>query len=231
MTKILMVLSGADRWTGADGSTEPSGYWAEEFAVPHRILTGAGFTVDIAAPEGGHPTADPDSLLETKVGSEGPEFELYIARHRAELDKPKSLSAVNVADYDAVFIPGGHGPMEDLAHDPDLGRILIEFDAAGKIIAPLCHGPAALLTANLPGGRWLFAGRTITTFTNEEERQNKSADFAPWLVESVLRARGAVIRSAGKPWDENVIVDGNLISGQNPASSRALAEKVVETLR
>jgi putative intracellular protease/amidase len=230
MPKILMVLSGVDHWTLTDGTKDPSGYWAEEFVIPHKILTAAGFTVDIAAPVGGTPTADPRSLEEDVAGPEAAEYASYIEEHADELTNPKRLGDVDVADYDAVFIPGGHGPEEDLAHDPDLGRILTEAETTGKIIAPLCHGPAALLSANAPGGRWLFAGRTLTVFTDEEERLNGTADRAPWLVETVLKARGATVRSADGAWGENVVVDGNLISGQNPASSKALAEKVVETL-
>ena len=230
MARILMVLSGVDHWTLTDGSKHPSGYWAEEFAVPHRLLTEAGFTVDLAAPTGGKPTADPVSLTVEVAGPEAPDFAAYIDKVADELANPMPLSEVDVTAYDAVFIPGGHGPMEDLAHDPDLGRILIEADAAGTIIAPVCHGPAALLSANLPGGRWLFAGRSLTVFTNEEEQLNGTADRAPWLVETVLAARGATIRSAPQAWDEHLVVDGNLISGQNPASSKALAEKLVAVL-
>ena len=230
MTKILMVLSGVDHWTLTDGTQDPSGYWAEEFVVPHRVLTEAGFTVDIAAPVGGTPTADPRSLETEVAGPEAAEYAAYIDEHAGELANPKRLSDVDLADYDAVFIPGGHGPEEDLAHDPDLGRILTEAEESGKIIAPLCHGPAALLSANASGGRWLFAGRTVTVFTDEEERRSGTADRAPWLVETVLKARGATVRSAAQPWGENVVVDGNLISGQNPGSSKALAEKVVEVL-
>lgn len=225
-----MVLSGVDYWTLTDGSRHPSGYWAEEFVVPHRILTQAGFTVDIAAPVGGMPAADPVSLRDDVAGPEADAFAAYIEAAAAELVNPMALSDVDTADYDAIFIPGGHGPMEDLAHDPDLGRVLIEADAAGKIIAPVCHGPAALLSANLPGGRWLFAGRTLTVFTNEEERINGTADHAPWLVETVLTARGATVRSAGTPWEAHVVIDGNLYSGQNPASSKPLAERLVAAL-
>jgi putative intracellular protease/amidase len=228
--KILMVLSGVDHWTQNDGSADPSGYWAEEFVVPHQLLTDGGFTVDIAAPVGGKPTADPASLREDVAGPDAAEFAAYIDKHAEELAAPKPLSGVDVTGYDAVFIPGGHGPMEDLAHDPDLGRILTDANAAGKIIAPLCHGPAALLSANVSGGRWLFAGRTLTVFTDEEERLNQTAERAPWLVESVLKARGATVQSAGEAWGSNVVVDGNLVSGQNPASSKALAEKVIEIL-
>jgi putative intracellular protease/amidase len=230
MPKILMVLSGVDHWTLTDGTKDPSGYWAEEFVVPHRVLTQAGFAVDIAAPVGGTPTADPRSLEADVAGSEAGEYGSYIDEHADQLANPKRLSDIDVSDYDAVFIPGGHGPEEDLAHDPDLGRILVEAEQSGKIIAPLCHGPAALLSANAPGGRWIFAGRTLTVFTDEEERLNGTAELAPWLVETVLKARGATFQQAAEPWAENVVVDGNLISGQNPASSKALAEKVVEVL-
>lgn len=225
-----MVLSGVDYWTQTDGSKHPSGYWAEEFVVPHRILTEAGFTVDIAAPVGGKPAADPVSLRDDVAGPEAAAFAAYIEDSAEALTNPKALSDVDTADYDAIFMPGGHGPMEDLAHDPDLGRILIEADAAGKIIAPVCHGPAALLSANLPGGGWLFAGRTLTVFTNEEERINGTSEQAPWLVENVLKARGATVRSAGIPWEAHVVVDGNLYSGQNPASSKPLAERLVAAL-
>jgi putative intracellular protease/amidase len=230
MTNVLMVLSGVDHWTLTDGTKDPSGYWAEEFVVPHQVLTDAGFSVDIAAPIGGKPTADPASLRENVAGPEASEYAAYIDKFAAELTAPKSLSDVDIDNYDAVFIPGGHGPMEDLAHDPDLGRILVAADAAHKVIAPLCHGPAALLSANQPGGTWLFAGRTLTTFTDNEEQLNNTAAKAPWLVETVLKARGATIQSATDAWASNVVVDDNVISGQNPASSRALAEKVVEVL-
>ncbi|MGW5433003.1 type 1 glutamine amidotransferase domain-containing protein [Streptomyces sp. NPDC004059] len=229
MAKILMVLSGVDYWTLTDGSKHPSGYWAEEFVVPHRIFTQAGFTVDIAAPVDGKPAADPVSLRPDVAGPEADHFAAYIEEAAEALANPTALPDVKTADYDAIFLPGGHGPMEDLAHDPDLGRILIEADAAGKIIAPVCHGPAALLSANLPGGRWLFAGRELTVFTNAEERLNGTASRAPWLVETVMSARGAVIQSAN-PWQAHVVVDRNLYSGQNPASSKPLAEKLVTEL-
>jgi putative intracellular protease/amidase len=230
MTKVLMVLSGVDHWTLTDGSKDPSGYWAEEFVVPHQVLTNAGIEVDLAAPVNGKPTADPASLKAEIAGPEATEYAAYITEHSDELGAPKPLSGVDLTEYDAIFIPGGHGPMEDLAHDPDLGRLLIEADRDGKIIAPLCHGPAALLSANLPGGRWLFAGRALTVFTDEEERLNKTADKAPWLVETVLAARGARVQSGAEAWGSNVVVDGNLISGQNPGSSKDLADKVVEVL-
>lgn len=230
MTKILMVLSGVDHWTLTDGTKDPSGYWAEEFVVPHQVLTAAGYEVVIATPLGGNPTADPRSLEAEVAGDEAATYRAYIDAHAEEIRNATPLPEIMAADYDAVFIPGGHGPMEDLAHDPDLGRVLREFNEANKIIAPLCHGPAALLSATLSGGGWLFAGRRLTVFTDHEERLNGTAERAPWLVETVLKARGAIVEPADAPWASQVVVDGNLISGQNPASSRALAEKVIEAL-
>jgi putative intracellular protease/amidase len=230
MTNILMVLSGVDHWTLTDGTKDPSGYWAEEFVVPHQVFTQAGYHIDIAAPVGGNPTADPRSLEADVAGDEAKAYADYIDQHAEQLRHFTPLSDVDPSRYDAVFIPGGHGPMEDLAHDPDLGRILIAANADNTVIAPLCHGPAALLSASLPGGRWLFEGKQLTVFTDEEERLNKTADRAPWLVETVLKARGARVTSAAEPWAAHVVVDGNLISGQNPASSKDLAENVVEVL-
>lgn len=225
-----MILSGVDHWTGADGTTLPAGYWPEEFAVPHRTMTEAGFNVDLASTVVGHPTPDPDGLSTEGAGPRGPEFAAYIDDHSDILGNPTPLSDVRAADYDATLLVGGHGPMEDLAHDPDMGRVLGDFDAAGKIIAPLCHGPAGLLSANKPGGRWLFEGKTLTGFTNEEEEKHGSAEFAPWLVENALRARGAKIQSI-RAWGVNVVEDGKMISGQNPQSSAALAEKLIDTLK
>lgn len=229
MTKILMILSGVDCWTQADGTKDPSGYWAEEFVVPHEVFIAAGFTVDLATTAGGRPTPDPMSLKPEVAGDAAGHLAEYIEQHQAEVEAARRLADVSLDGYDAIFIPGGHGPMEDLAHDPDLGRLLVEADTRGTIIAPLCHGPAALLAATLPGGRWQFSGRRLTVFTDEEEQLNKTAETAPWLVERVLKARGAVVES-GAAWSAHVVVDGNLISGQNPGSSRDLAETVVRAI-
>ncbi|MGW4195238.1 type 1 glutamine amidotransferase domain-containing protein [Streptomyces sp. NPDC005004] len=229
MARILMVLSGVDHWTLDNGDKHPCGYWAEEFVVPHRVLSEAGFTVDISAPDGGKPVPDPVSLKPEVAGPEAPEYAAYIEEHAAELASPLPLSEVDVDLYDAVFIPGGHSPMEDLAYDPDLGRILQEAEAVKKIIAPVCHGPAGLLSANLPGGRWLFEGRTMAAFSNEEERLNGTAEHAPWLLENMITSRGGTVEDV-KAWDPHVIVDGNLLSGQNPASAGPLAEKLISVL-
>ncbi|WP_423464526.1 type 1 glutamine amidotransferase domain-containing protein [Promicromonospora sp. MS192] len=231
MPKILMVLSAASTLRLADGTTHPTGYWAEEVAASHRVLTAAGAHVDIATPGGVRPTVDAISLDER--GGVGPSD---AARHRAYLDAvadrlahPLVLADVHAADYDAIYVPGGHAPMADLAYDAGLGHLLRTADQRGAVVAALCHGVAALLSAQTPDGTFAWAGRELTAFTDEEERQGGLGDGAPYLVESRLRERGALVRT-GAPWSSTVVRDGNLVTGQNPQSSAATAEAVLAAL-
>jgi putative intracellular protease/amidase len=228
MARILMVLSAADHWTLADGTPHPTGLWAEEFVVPHRTFVSKDLELELASPGGRRPGIDPASLTPENNGDE---MRRYLESVDVELAAPLPLDdcARRADNYDAVFIPGGHGPMEDLADDPDLGRILIELYDSRRIVAAVCHGPAGLLAAARPDGSWVFAGRRQTAFTDEEERQAGLADRAPWLLESTLRDRGAVFES-GPPWQPYVVVDANLVTGQNPASSRPAAEATLEAL-
>ncbi|MFF3290996.1 type 1 glutamine amidotransferase domain-containing protein [Streptomyces sp. NPDC003023] len=231
MSKILMVVSGADSLKLSDGTSHPTGYWAEELAASHEVLRDAGHEVVIATPGGVRPTVDPISLDE-RGGVEKADAERfggYLESLGAELSRPADLSGVSAGDYDAVYIPGGHAPMADLAVSADLGRLLNEADAGGKIVAALCHGPAALLSAVREDGSFVFAGRELTTFSDDEEQQGGLGDKSPYLVESRLRELGAVVRP-GDAWASRVVVDGNLITGQNPQSSADTAQRVVEAL-
>jgi putative intracellular protease/amidase len=230
MSNILMVLSAADTWTRADGSKYASGVWAEEFVVMHEKLVQAGCKVDIATPEGRAPTIDPHSLEPALAGSDLDHFKAYLRSVSGSLAAPLRLSDVSVAGYDVVAIPGGHGPVEDLYRDPDMGRILGAAEAAGRIIASVCHGPAALLSASTPDGWWPFAGRRMTAFSDEEEVAFGTADNAPWLLATRLKELGARYER-GPQWQAYVVRDGNLITGQNPASTGPLAEAVLEALR
>ncbi len=230
--RILMIVSAADELEMRDGSRHPTGFWAEELVVPYRRFTDAGFSVDFATPGGAAPTADPVSLEPDNAG--GPEA---AAQLREELDgladrlaAPLVLSDVDAADYDALFLPGGHGPMADLASDPDLGRLLVAADQRGQTIAPLCHGPAGLLSATREDGSFAFAGRRLTVFTDEEELQGGTGEATPWFVEQTLRERGAIVE-AGPAFSSTVVVDGNLITGQNPQSSAEAAEQVLAVLQ
>jgi putative intracellular protease/amidase len=231
MSKILMVISAAATLQLADGSTHPTGFWAEEVAASHRVLKAADVEVDIATPGGVKPTVDALSLSEQGgvSAADAEEFEAYLAGIANELATPLALSDVTIGDYDAIYIPGGHAPMADLARDADLGRLLNEADAQGKTVAALCHGVAGLLSASTADGSFTFAGRDLTSFTDEEERQGGLGENTPFFVESRLRERGAVPRT-GAAWSNTVVVDGNLITGQNPQSTTATAEAVLKAL-
>ncbi|UWX97808.1 type 1 glutamine amidotransferase domain-containing protein [Arthrobacter zhaoxinii] len=231
MANILMVVSAADSLTMKDGSEHPTGYWAEELVESHRVLREAGHTVRIATPGGVKPTVDQVSLAPESAGSpeKAAAFTQYISYIDAELSSPLVLADADVSEYDAVVMPGGHGPMADLAFDKDMGRILIEADAAGKIIAPFCHGPAGLLAAETEDGKFIFAGRKLTVFTDEEELNGGTGENTPWFVEEVLRTKGAEIET-GPAWTSYVVRDRNLISGQNPQSSEDVAKAVISAL-
>jgi putative intracellular protease/amidase len=234
MARILLVLSGSDHWTLNDGTRHPTGYWAEEFVVPHRMFRARGIDVQIATPGGASPTVDQGSLTpDMNGGDEAKVAELrgYIDSMSAELARPLALEEVQprVSGYDAVFVPGGHGPMEDLPGCQPLGQILTELYDAGRPVAAVCHGPAGLLSANREDGSWLFAGCRMTAFTNEEEQQAGLAAKAPWLLETRLVERGAQF-DAGPAWRPHLVTDGNLVTGQNPASSYTAAEQTLAAL-
>lgn len=230
MNKILIVLSAASAWTRADGSNYDSGVWAEEFVVMHETFVRAGFDIDIATPAAVKPTIDPHSLNPNLVGQEQADrFRTYLDSIATLLSKPLLLAAVEASSYDVIAIPGGHGPVEDLYGDPDMGRILVEAQRMNKIIAAVCHGPAALLAAKDEHGKWLFAGRKMTAFSDEEEVELGTADNAPWLLADTLRKTGARY-DKGKNWGPYIVKDGNLLTGQNPASTAPLAEAVLAEL-
>lgn len=231
MKTVLIVLSAADKWTRADGSTYETGVWAEEFIVIDKAFRDAGFQVDLATPGGAAPTIDALSLQANIVGEETAEFyRRYLATNGARLHNPLELVSVDARQYDAIVVPGGHGPVEDLYRDADMGRVLVEANQAGKLIGSVCHGPAALLAAYEADGRWTFEGRRMTAFTDEEEIEFGTAENAPWLLAQSLRARGALFEQ-GPNWAPYVVADGNLITGQNPASSAALADAIITALR
>lgn len=227
MSAVLVVLSGARVWSLKDGTQHPTGFWADEFIAPHRLLVEAGHDVTIATPGARVPVADQASLGDES----GPGLRAYLETVKDVLESPVRLEDVDPAAYDAVFIPGGHGPMQDLAVNPDVARILAAMlPDSGKVVASLCHGPAAFLAAGDAEGNWLFKGRKLTSFTDDEEKQAGLADNAPWLLEDRLRAGGADFE-AGPAWASHVVVDGNLITAQNPASAEAAGQAILAKLR
>lgn len=231
MTKVLTVLSAANRWTRADGSTYDTGVWAEEFIVMDEALIEAGFQVDLATPGGMQPTIDPLSLQPEIIGQEAADrYRDYLARNAGRLQKPLLLAGIDVNRFDAVVVPGGHGPMEDLYRDADMGRILVQANQASTLIASVCHGPAALLAASDEDGRWPFVGRRMTSLSDEEEIEFGTATNAPWLLADTLRKHGAIFEQ-GPNWGSYIVQDGNLLTGQNPASTAALAKALIAALR
>ena len=231
MTSVLMVLSAADHWTLADGTLHPTGFWAEEFVEPHRIFSAAGWDITIATPGGVAPTVDQVSLgliggLPAKTRS----LARYLDDHAELLSRPAALTDIDPADYDVVFYPGGHGPMEDLAEDETSGQLLSATLRSGTLLALLCHAPAAAFAARNPDGSWPFAGYRMTGLSNREESVNRFAKKAKWLLQDRLVKQGARYVKSRIPFAPFITSDRNLYTGQNPASSAKLARRLVSAI-
>ncbi|MGC9539096.1 type 1 glutamine amidotransferase domain-containing protein [Streptomyces sp. UG1] len=230
MSKILFVMTGADHWTLADGSKHPTGFWAEEAAAPYEAFKAAGHEVVVATPGGVVPPVDKGSLAAgANGGQENADRIAAVLEAMTELREPVRLAEVDLDDYDAVFYPGGHGPMEDLAVDADSGRLLTLALNSGKPLGVVCHGPAALLAATGADGANSFAGYRVAAFTNTEETLGGLAEKAEWLLQDRLTEAGVRVE-VGEPWVPNVVVDRNLVTGQNPASSAPLAVELLKKL-
>ena len=226
MKRVLIVMSAADTWYRTDGTAYPTGYWAEEVAAPFERFAQAGWTVDFASPGGilqplDQHSADP-AIAGPECGHWAEVAEAALRRHGPLL----VLGEVPLGRYDVVVLPGGHGPVVDLFEDRDLGGLLSDADARGAVIGAVCHGPAGLLSAVGPEGSWRFAGRRMAAFTNEEEHLFGTAQGAPWLLADRLRESGATL-TEGAAYQAHIEQDGNLFTGQNPASSGPMAEAIV----
>ncbi|MGP4011198.1 type 1 glutamine amidotransferase domain-containing protein [Streptomyces sp. 4N124] len=230
MAKILFVVTGVDYWTLADDSRHPTGFWAEEAVAPYEAFKAAGHEIVVATPGGVVPTVDRASLApEFNGGQEGAARVAAALASITELQQPVKLEDVRLDDYDAVFYPGGHGPMEDLSVDATSGKLLIDTLDSGKPLGVVCHGPAALLAAVRDGGDNAFAGYRVAAFTNAEETQSGFADKAKWLLETRLVEAGVDVR-VSEPWAPHVVVDRNLVTGQNPASADPVATELLKKL-
>ncbi len=223
--KILIVVTNTSEMD--DSNKTPTGVWLEEFAVPFLEFKNSSneelkLDVTVASPLGGIAPIDEESL-ECKNPTEWDYTKKY-------LDNSVKLSDVDYEKYDAIFIPGGHGPMFDLAKDELLGKIVSYFYNTHKIVSAVCHGPAGLINARTETGEPIVKGMQVTCFTNEEEKIVKKDKLMPFLLESRLKQLGAYFNAA-EPWEENVIVDANLITGQNPASAKKLAKTVLKKLK
>jgi putative intracellular protease/amidase len=224
--KILFVLTSH----AALGNTEEkTGFWIEEFATPYYVLADAGAEVTIASPKGGQPPVDPKSeLKEAQTPSTGRFY-----KDKVLLDKVATslkLSDVKQEDYDAVFYPGGHGPMWDLAIDKNSIQLIEQFYNHQKPIAFVCHAPAALVNVKAENGEPIVKGKHLTSFSNTEEEAVKLTKIVPFLLEEELTKHEAIY-SKGADWSAYTQQDGLLITGQNPASSEAVAKLLLASLK
>ena len=225
MAKVLIVLTSHDR-LGNTG--KPTGFWLEEFAAPYYVLRDAGVDITLASPKGGQPPVDPKS---DEPGAQTPAMKRFRGDPEAQraLANTVKLSSVSADDYDAVFFPGGHGPLWDLAEDRDALALIERLYAAGRPVAAVCHGPAVLRRAKGADGAPLVKGKSVTGFSNTEEAAVGLTDVVPFLIEDALKANGGKY-SRAEDWASHAVVDGNLITGQNPASSEATARALLEAL-
>ncbi len=209
----------------------PTGTWLEEFAVPYTALSEAGISIRVVSPKGGATPIDPRSGPTEEDRKKWPAaFQALASTGRlAEVSGPRTEATAE--GFDAIFIPGGHGPLIDLTHDEDLQHLIAAFHRAGKIIAAVCHGPTALLNVRNASGEALVKGRKVTSFTNFEERLARLHNRVPFLLEDALKERGADFESALLPMTSHVVRDGNLITGQNPPSSSGITEELLAALR
>ncbi|HEY7482569.1 MAG TPA: type 1 glutamine amidotransferase domain-containing protein [Gemmatimonadales bacterium] len=225
MPKILMVLTSHDRLGDTGRKT---GFWLEEFAAPYYVLRDAGAEITLASPKGGQPPVDPKS---DEPDSQTPAMKRFRSdpEARRALATTAKLSTVSPDDYDAVFYPGGHGPLWDLAEDRSSIALIERLYKEGKPVAAVCHGPAVLRHAKAPDGIPLVKGKRVTGFANTEEEAVGLTKIVPFRVEDMLKAGGGSY-SKGADWSSHTAVDGNLVTGQNPASSEATAKALLEAL-
>ena len=224
--KVLIVLTSHNKLgdTGHD-----TGFWLEEFATPYYIFKDANVDLTLASPEGGQPPLDPKS--------DAPDFQTESTERfkgdsdaQAALANTLKLSDVSPEDFDAVFYPGGHGPLWDLAEDKNSIALIEDMYASGKPVAAVCHAPAVLRHTRASDGSPLIQGKSVTGFSNSEEEAVQLSNVVPFLLEDDLSAKGAKY-SKLDDWQDYAITDGNLITGQNPASSGSVAKAVLQALK
>lgn len=224
--KILVVLTSHDR---LGDSGKKTGFWLEEFAAPFYVFKDAGADITLASPLGGQPPLDPKSdepdaqTDATRRFKQDPDSQSMLAN-------TVRLADVSPTEFDAVFYPGGHGPLWDLANDKASIALIEAMHASGKPVALVCHAPAALRSTRAPGGEPLVSGKRVTGFANSEEEAVQLTDIVPFLVEDALKESGGQYSKAAD-WQSYVLVDGNLITGQNPASSEEAAHAVLRMLQ
>jgi putative intracellular protease/amidase len=222
---VLIVLTSHDQLGDTGHKT---GFWLEEFASPYYTLLDAGVVLTLASPLGGQPPLDPKSSEPGFLTDATRRFEADSAANTA-LASTVKLSTVQVDDFDAVFYPGGHGPLWDLHNDPDSIALIESFIAADKPVATVCHAPAVLLKAKAANGDPLVMGKNVTGFSNSEEAAVELTDVVPYLLEDELASLGGLYQKVDD-WHPLAVVDGLIITGQNPGSSTAVAEALLKAV-
>lgn len=222
---ILMVLTSHDR-LGDTG--KKTGFWLEEFAAPYYVFKDAGAKITLASPAGGQPPLDPVSD-EPSAQTAATERFYQDTEAKQQLAATLPLAQIDAADFDAVFYPGGHGPLWDLANDATSIALIEAFVRADKPLALVCHAPGALIRVRNDAGKPLVAGRKVTGFSNSEEAAVGLTDVVPFLIEDEFKHLGGLYEK-GDDWQPLTVVDGHLVTGQNPASSEAAAEALLKLL-
>lgn len=223
--KILMVLTSHDQ-LGDTG--KKTGFWLEEFAAPWYVFHDAGVEVTVASPKGGQPPLDPKSD-EPDAQTEATERFRRDKTAQDALANTLKLDDINADAYDAIFFPGGHGPLWDLANHPVSIALIENYWASGKPVAAVCHAPGVLRDAKKPDGSPLVQGKRVTGFTNSEEEAVGLTQVVPFLVEEALKEKGGQFERT-EDWGEYAVTDGHLVTGQNPASSAATAQELLKLL-
>lgn len=226
MTRILMIATSADRMTPG---TEPTGVWLEELTTPYYAFRDAGADVTLASIKGGAIPVDERSV--NADGENDASVERYLKDEtlKSEVANTPSFASIDTDAFDAVFLPGGHGTMFDYPGSEELARLVERFDREGRIVAAVCHGPAGLVSAKKPDGTPFVEGRRVAAFTDNEERAVGLDQAVPFLLETRMKDLGA-IHEAGPDFQPFALRDGNLVTGQNPASATRTAELVLEAL-
>ncbi|WP_319774816.1 type 1 glutamine amidotransferase domain-containing protein [Breoghania sp.] len=223
--KILMVLTSHDTLGNTGKKT---GFWLEELAAPYYVFKDAGAEITLASPKGGQPPLDPKSDEPDAQTDETRRFSADEAA-KAQLAQTVRLDSVDQRDFDTVFYPGGHGPLWDLAEDPNSRKLIESFVAAGKPVAFVCHAPGVLRHVTNADGTPFVQGRHVTGFTNSEEAAVDLTNVVPFLIEDEFISLGAIY-SKVKDWGVHTVVDGQLITGQNPGSSSEAAKQLLTAL-
>lgn len=223
--KILMVLTSHDK-LGDTG--KKTGFWLEEFAAPYYVFKDAGVDITLASPKGGQPPLDPGSDTDDAQTKATERFKADKDAN-STLARTEILSTIKADGFDAIFFPGGHGPLWDLAEDSDSTKLIETFAQSDKPVGAVCHAPAVFKHPKGADGKPLVSGKTVTGFTNTEEEGVGLTDVVPFLVEDMLKANGGKYEK-GDDWASFVVVDGKLVTGQNPASSEEAARKLLALL-